>query len=45
MPTFYTHAPAAVDETLPWDHFDVGVKKAGLVREWERATAPAAVPA
>ena len=24
-------------EILPWDHFDVGVKKAGLVREWERA--------
>jgi hypothetical protein len=22
---------------MPWDHFDVGVKKAGLIREWERA--------
>ena len=24
---------------MPWDHFDVGVKKAGLLREWERAAA------
>ena len=35
-----------VTETMPWDHFDVGVKKAGLRREWERAweaAAPAAV--
>ncbi|HEU4368063.1 MAG TPA: radical SAM protein [Methylomirabilota bacterium] len=35
----------ALDERLPWDHFDVGVKKAGLVREWERALAADAVPA
>jgi hypothetical protein len=21
---------------FPWDHFDVGVKKAGLLREWQR---------
>ena len=36
---FYTTRRRAVDERLPWDHFDVGVKKAGLLREWERAAA------
>jgi radical SAM superfamily enzyme YgiQ (UPF0313 family) len=34
-----------LEERLPWDHFDVGVKKAGLVREWERARATDAAPA
>jgi hypothetical protein len=24
-------------EILPWDHLEVGVRKAGLLREWERA--------
>ena len=24
-------------ETFAWDHFEVGVRKAGLLREWERA--------
>jgi radical SAM superfamily enzyme YgiQ (UPF0313 family) len=38
-PEFYTTRPRPVDERMPWDHFDVGVKKAGLVREWERAHA------
>jgi len=33
----YTTRRRSADERLPWDHFDVGVKKAGLVREWERA--------
>ncbi len=32
-----TTRPRALDERLPWDHFEVGVKKTGLVREWERA--------
>jgi hypothetical protein len=36
---FYTTRHRALDERLPWDHFDVGVKKAGLLREWERAVA------
>jgi radical SAM superfamily enzyme YgiQ (UPF0313 family) len=40
-----TTRPRALDERLPWDHFDVGVKKAGLVREWERAQAADVVPA
>src|SRR5882762_48243 len=38
-PAFYTTRERPVAERLPWDHFDVGVKKAGLVREWERALA------
>jgi radical SAM superfamily enzyme YgiQ (UPF0313 family) len=45
---FYTGRTRDVGETLPWDHFDVGVKKAGLRREWERAwevAAPAAAGA
>ena len=40
---FYTKRPRAVDERMPWDHFEVGVKKAGLVREWERAQAEGAL--
>jgi len=42
---FYTTRRRSVDERLPWDHFDVGVKKAGLLREWERATADDALRA
>ena len=38
-PSFYTTRRRSPDERLPWDHFDVGVKKAGLIREWERAQA------
>ena len=26
-----------LDETFPWDHLEVGVKKAGLLREHARA--------
>jgi radical SAM family uncharacterized protein len=37
----HTTRPRALDERLPWDHFEVGVKKAGLVREWEKAHAEA----
>jgi len=44
-PAFYTTRRRALDERLPWDHFDVGVKKAGLLREWERAAADDAVTA
>jgi radical SAM superfamily enzyme YgiQ (UPF0313 family) len=36
-PDAHTIRPRHLDERLPWDHFDVGVKKAGLLREWERA--------
>jgi radical SAM superfamily enzyme YgiQ (UPF0313 family) len=41
-PSTYTRRPRATTEILPWDHFDVGVKKAGLLREWERACQTAA---
>jgi hypothetical protein len=41
----YTTRRRSPDERLPWDHFDVGVKKAGLIREWERAQAEGAAPA
>jgi len=44
-PAFYTTRERPVAERLPWDHFDVGVKKAGLVREWERALAGEPAPA
>jgi radical SAM superfamily enzyme YgiQ (UPF0313 family) len=44
-PSFYTYRPRGLDETMPWDHFDVGVKKANLIREWQRAgLAPEPVP-
>jgi radical SAM superfamily enzyme YgiQ (UPF0313 family) len=36
-PDFYTHRERQLDETLPWDHLDVGVRKAGLIREHQRA--------
>lgn len=36
-PGFYTTRPRSLDETFPWDHFDVGVKKTGLAREFQRA--------
>jgi radical SAM superfamily enzyme YgiQ (UPF0313 family) len=42
---FYTTRARELDEQLPWDHFEVGVKKTGLIREWGRALAePAARP-
>jgi radical SAM superfamily enzyme YgiQ (UPF0313 family) len=34
---FYTRRIRDVSETFPWDHFEVGVRKAGLLREWQRA--------
>jgi radical SAM family uncharacterized protein len=42
---FYTTRARPSDERLPWDHFDVGVKKTGLLREWERAIADDTVAA
>jgi radical SAM superfamily enzyme YgiQ (UPF0313 family) len=36
-PEFYTRRRRHAGEIFPWDHFEVGVKKAGLLREWERA--------
>jgi radical SAM superfamily enzyme YgiQ (UPF0313 family) len=40
-PAFYTRRARDTAEILPWDHLDVGVKKAGLLREWDRAFEPA----
>jgi radical SAM superfamily enzyme YgiQ (UPF0313 family) len=37
----FTTRPRAPNERMPWDHFDVGVKKAALIREWELAQAEA----
>jgi radical SAM family uncharacterized protein len=42
---FCTTRLRSTNERLPWDHFDVGVKKAGLIREWERARAESPVAA
>lgn len=36
-PAFYTTRARPLDETFPWDHFEVGVKKAGLTREYQKA--------
>ena len=41
---FHTTRARSLDERLPWDHFDVGVKKTGLLREWERAQLDEATP-
>jgi radical SAM superfamily enzyme YgiQ (UPF0313 family) len=34
---FHARRVRETSELLPWDHFEVGVRKAGLLREWERA--------
>src|SRR6266542_1164513 len=44
-PAFFTTRERSIEECLPWDHFEVGVKKVGLVREWQRALAETATPA
>jgi radical SAM family uncharacterized protein len=33
-PTFYTHRERPIDETLPWDHIDAGVKKQFLTEDY-----------
>jgi radical SAM superfamily enzyme YgiQ (UPF0313 family) len=32
-PDFYMRRPRAIEETLPWDHIDVGVRKAYLIQD------------
>ncbi len=44
-PDFYTMRTRPITERMPWDHFDVGVKRPGLLRERERAYAAELVPA
>lgn len=36
-PDFYNYRTMATDEVTPWDHLDVGVSHAQLVREYEKA--------
>jgi radical SAM family uncharacterized protein len=38
-PAFYAHRQRPREETLPWDHIDVGVRKAYLWRQWELSCA------
>jgi len=33
-PRFYTHRPRLIDETFPWDHIDVAVKKSFLTEDY-----------
>jgi radical SAM family uncharacterized protein len=33
-PKFYTHRPRLIDETFPWDHIDVAVKKQFLAEDY-----------
>jgi hypothetical protein len=33
-PAFYTHRPRTIDETFPWDHIDVAVRKQYLVQDY-----------
>ena len=43
-PDFYTLRERSADEVFPWDHIDIGVTKAFLRREWERAMAARVTP-
>ena len=36
-PDFYNYRALGLDEVTPWDHLDVGVTKAHLVREYNKA--------
>ena len=36
-PDYYNYRPIALDQITPWDHLDVGVSKAFLVREYQKA--------
>ncbi|MDO4974124.1 MAG: TIGR03960 family B12-binding radical SAM protein [Eubacteriales bacterium] len=43
-PTFYANREIPTDEVLPWDHIDVGVRKAHLLHEREMAYSSALSP-
>ena len=36
-PDFYNYRAVALEETAPWDHMDVGVSRAFLAREYQKA--------
>jgi radical SAM superfamily enzyme YgiQ (UPF0313 family) len=38
-PDFFVHRPRGLDEVLPWDHIDPGIRKDHLAREYGRALA------
>ncbi len=38
-PEFFVHRPRGLDETLPWDHIDHGIRKEHLAREYGLALA------
>ncbi|MCF8060895.1 MAG: radical SAM protein [Deltaproteobacteria bacterium] len=38
-PDFFVHRPRGLDEILPWDHIDHGIRKEYLAGEYERALA------
>jgi radical SAM family uncharacterized protein len=41
---FYAYRQRALDEVLPWDFIDVGIRKEFFVREWQRALAEEVTP-
>ncbi len=41
---FYNHRKRGYDETLPWDHFDIGVNKSFLIQENHKAKAEEVTP-
>ena len=43
-PDFYTLRERSADEVFPWDHIDIGVTKAFMRREWDRAMAASVTP-
>ncbi|MBQ6292997.1 MAG: TIGR03960 family B12-binding radical SAM protein [Lachnospiraceae bacterium] len=43
-PEFYTLRERSLDEVFPWDHIDIGVTKAFMRREWDRAMAGVVTP-
>jgi radical SAM family uncharacterized protein len=43
-PAFYAHRERPRDEVLPWDHIDVGVRRAFLWRQWELSREAASRP-
>jgi hypothetical protein len=41
---FYAYRQRSLDEVLPWDFIDVGIRKEFFVREWQRALAEEVTP-
>ena len=43
-PDFYNYRAMALEETAPWDHMDVGVSRAFLAREYQKALCAETTP-